>query len=57
MVNELKEYFDYMNISDVSGLTASGNAVQKTPVLQKLLVDSFGYELSLTDSREEAAIN
>lgn len=56
MVNELKEYFDYMNISDISGLTASGNAVQKTPVLQKLLIDTFGYELSLTDSREEAAI-
>ena len=56
MVDELKTYFDYMNVTDVEGLTASGNAVQKTPVLQKLLVDTFGFELSLTDSREEASI-
>ena len=56
MVDELKTYFDYMKVDSVSGLTASGNAVQKNPVLRDLLKDTFDFEVSLTDSCEEASI-
>lgn len=56
MVNELKEYFDYMNVDYVKEIVASGNAVRNNPVLVNLLGDTFGMKVSLTGNSEEAAI-
>ena len=55
MANELKAYFDCMECNDVTRLVASGNAVKKNPILQNLLKDTFGIQISLTNNNEEAA--
>lgn len=56
MVNELKSYFDNFGRNDVTHVVASGNAVKKNNVLQKILKDVFGMDVTLTSYDEEAAI-
>lgn len=56
MTDELKQYFDCMNHADINHITASGNAVKKNAVLQKLIGDIFETGVYLTNSNEEAAI-
>ena len=56
MVDELKDYFDCMNVDGITHLVASGNAIQKNNMLRKLLEDTFGYEICVTDGSEEAAL-
>lgn len=56
MAEELKSYFDRMKAGHVTQLVASGNAVQKNPVLRMLLEDVFGRYVNLTMEQEEAAI-
>lgn len=55
MVDELKYYFELMKREGITQIVASGNAVQKNSVLRKLLEDTFGCEIFITDNREEAA--
>lgn len=56
MAGELKEYFDKMNLPDISRIVASGNAVQKNKVLQWVLADTFGCEIAINQRPEEAAL-
>jgi sedoheptulokinase len=56
MVNELKLYFDSFGRKDVLHVVASGNAVKKNNVLQIILKDVFGMDVTLTSYDEEAAI-
>ena len=56
MVDELKTYFEYMNLEHITELVASGNAVQKNPILKVMLRDTFDLNVELTSSMEEAAI-
>ncbi|MBQ3140732.1 MAG: hypothetical protein IJC25_02080 [Clostridia bacterium] len=56
MTDELKHYFDSMDTHGVTQLAASGNAVQRNPVLQRMLRDTFGADVFLTDANEEAAL-
>ena len=56
MADELKGYYDAMEHSHITGLAASGNGVKKNAVLQKILVDTFGMPLALTNCSEEAAL-
>ena len=56
MVDELKLYFDRMNLKTITGLVASGNAVKKNRILQMLLKDTFGLSVCLLEQDEEAAI-
>ena len=56
MANELKNYFDKIDKSDITDIVASGNAVKKNPVFQKVLRDVFRSDIILTDNNEEAAI-
>ena len=56
MVEELKKYFDCMKLNHITGLIASGNAVQRNRVLRMLLADRFHLDVDLTSNNEEAAI-
>ena len=56
MAEELKQYFDAMQLDHVTQLAASGNAMQKNPVLPLVLQDLFGLPVTLTENKEEAAI-
>lgn len=56
MAEELKQYFDTMHLEHVTHLAASGNAIQKNPVLPLVLQDLFGLPVTLTEQKEEAAI-
>jgi len=56
MAEELRQYFDYMQPDHITNLVASGNAVQKNPVLLQLLRDVFGRAVALGDNEEEAAM-
>ena len=56
MSEELKQYFDAMQLDHVTQLAASGNAVQRNPVLPLVLQDLFGLPVTLTENKEEAAI-
>lgn len=56
MVDELKLYFDRMNLKTITGLIASGNAVKKNTILQMLLKDTFNLNVCLLEQDEEAAI-
>jgi len=55
MVDELAAAFDPAAHPLVHTLVASGNAVQKNPVLRMLLRDTFALPLTLPAQREEAA--
>jgi len=55
MVDELADAFDPTAHPGMRTLVASGNAVQKNPVLRMLLRDAFSLPLSLPTQREEAA--
>lgn len=56
MTEELKQYFDAMHLEHITQLAASGNAIQKNPVLPLMLQDLFGLPVTLTEQKEEAAI-
>ncbi len=56
MVEELKGYYDRMKPRNVTHLVASGNAVKRNEVLQRVLEDVFQKTIELTDNNEEAAI-
>lgn len=55
MVDELAEAFRPDEHPQIRRLVASGNAVQKNPVLRRLLADTFAMPLSLPVQKEEAA--
>ena len=55
MVDELSAAFDPAAHPGMRTLVASGNAVQKNPVLRMLLRDTFSLPLALPMQREEAA--
>lgn len=55
MAEELKRYFDCMQADNITELVASGNAIQKNPVLRLVLKDTFNLEVNLTNGHEEAA--
>lgn len=55
MVHELADGFDPGRYPHITQLIASGNAVQKNAVLQRLLSNAFRMPLHLTCQREEAA--
>ena len=56
MAKELKSFFDGMEYEKITKIVASGNAVKRNPVLQKILKDTFGMEIFLTCNDEEAAL-
>lgn len=53
-----RELYDFMgdSINDKSLIVASGNAVQKIPVMKNVLFDVFGVEVQISKSREEASL-
>ena len=55
MANELKTYFDRMEVENISQIVAAGNAVKRNPVLQKILGKTFHSSIGLTANDEEAA--
>ena len=55
MVNELHGYFRAMALPAPERVTASGNAVRKSPTLQKIISDVFGAPVFVSQTREEAA--
>lgn len=56
MVRELYELYHSGGQHKARTLVASGNAVQKNPVLQELLAEVFGMEVRIPAVREEAAL-
>lgn len=56
MVNELKTYYDRMELGDITHVVAAGNGVKLNPVLQKILEKIFRMRVTLTSYNEEAAI-
>lgn len=55
MVNELHDFFVTAGLPSPKTVTASGNAVRKSPVLQKVISDIFGAPVRVSQTREEAA--
>ena len=55
IVNELFDFYKAMRLEGGKRLVASGNIVQKNPVLRLLLRDTFGCKVELVNHREEAA--
>ena len=55
MADELYGLYRKMPSDGVTVLTASGNAVRKNPVLQRILAEKFGLPLQLPPRTEEAA--
>ena len=55
MVQELYGMYDAVGSGKADILAASGNAVRKNPVLQRILADTFGMPVQIPDHTEEAA--
>ncbi len=55
MAKELFDLYDGFGKKDISKLTASGNAVRKSPVLRRYLEEFFGAEICTPAHTEEAS--
>ncbi len=55
MVQELYDMYDAVSSGKAEILAASGNAVRKNPVLQRILMNTFGMPVQIPDHTEEAA--
>jgi len=55
IADELYSMYKIMPAGDIRVLAASGNAVRKNPILQRILADRFGLPLQIPDYTEEAA--
>ncbi|MBO5199580.1 MAG: hypothetical protein J6B85_13870 [Lachnospiraceae bacterium] len=55
MVDELAENRSIMENDVITGVVASGNAVQKNSVLQQVIADAFQAEVQIPAESEEAA--
>ena len=56
---ELKDFYDHLPNSIKAGrkqIVGSGNALRKTPLLQKLLAEAFCLPVVMTPYEEEAAL-
>ena len=58
MVGELKGFYDRLpeDLRVSEGITGSGNAIRRNPLLRRMVVDQFGKPLSIPEDREEAAM-
>jgi len=55
MVEELYEMFTNMHVDNITSVIASGNAVKKNPILQKVIGQYFCSQVQLLPFNEEAA--
>ena len=56
MADELKEYYDLMNLKNIKNLIMSGNAVKKNPALKLIAEQTFGLKAETLLYNEEAAM-